>query len=284
FAEMEFLGKGGFGAVYRSRNRLDGQEYAIKKIRLKCPPARGRSRRTTCASSARSRRSREFRTTPTWCGTTTRGKRDRSGDRRTEASTILFIQMQLCSPSNLHKWLQARNGARSVVVDPQTNLQIFRQICSGLAHVHNGGFIHRDIKPANVFLEGDHVFLGDFGLAKDISQRARHGGDQDAEDAREFWNEMTNLTLGVGTLLYASPEQLSRRRYDSKTDIYSLGVLFFELYYPFASAVERVYTLMELRKGVVPHSFRARYPSEWMLLRRMIAHDPKDRPTANEIM
>jgi serine/threonine protein kinase len=65
-----------------------------------------------------------------------------------EASTILFIQMQLCSSFNLHKLLQNRNAARSQV-DTHQNLIIFKQIASGLAHVHNGGFIHRDIKPAN---------------------------------------------------------------------------------------------------------------------------------------
>jgi serine/threonine protein kinase len=178
-----------------------------------------------------------------------------------------------------------------------------------------------------VFLEGEHVFLGDFGLAKDISQRARHHPGE-MEELDPFWEDMVvrkqedgsssdsdgevvlkdgwedtfarklaeeadnpnaqhtqnNLTLGVGTLLYASPEQLARRRYDSKTDIYSLGVLFFELYYPFSTPMERVYTLMELRKGSVPQTFRMRYPSEWNLLRKMIAVDPKERPTANEIL
>lgn len=176
-----------------------------------------------------------------------------------------------------------------------------------------------------VFLENEHVFLGDFGLAKDISQRALHAVEH-PEEMDPFWNDMverkgdgsssesdgdvvlkegweetftrklaeeqdhplnvtqTNLTLGVGTLLYASPEQLSRRRYDAKTDIYSLGVLFFELYFPFTTPVERVYTLMELRKGVVPQQFKQRYPAEWQLLRRMIATDPKERPSALEIL
>jgi PAS domain S-box-containing protein len=69
---------------------------------------------------------------------------------RQPATTVLFIQMQLCAGLNLHKWLQARNGVRPRVrIDRRQNMYIFRQVCQGLAHVHSGGFIHRDIKPAN---------------------------------------------------------------------------------------------------------------------------------------
>jgi serine/threonine protein kinase len=197
-----------------------------------------------------------------------------------------------------------------------------------------------------VFLEGDHVYLGDFGLAKDISQKQAHQGDSDQLDQQDLRAEMTalktlraraealsanpetandsiiqeglddtdvirqlmdqgfisqggrlnyqsptvsaatlaNLTLGVGTLLYASPEQLSRRKYDSKTDIYSLGVLFFELFWPVNGAMERVVTLMELRKGKIPSGFEHRWPKEYLLLQRLIAQDPTARPTAMEIL
>jgi len=197
-----------------------------------------------------------------------------------------------------------------------------------------------------VFLEGDHVYLGDFGLAKDISQKQAHQGDSDQLDVQDLRAEMAalqtlreraealaqnpetannsiiqeglddtdvirqlmdqgfiskggrlsyqsptvsaatlaNLTLGVGTLLYASPEQLSRRKYDAKTDIYSLGVLFFELFWPVAGAMERVVTLMELRKGKIPSGFESRWPKEYQLLQRLIAQDPKARPTAIEIL
>ncbi|KAJ3342743.1 Eukaryotic translation initiation factor 2-alpha kinase [Gonapodya sp. JEL0774] len=256
------------------------------------------------------------------------GARETAQTEQREGSTVLFIQMQLCSSTNLHKWLQARNAQRPrVIIEKRRNERIFRQIVQGLAHVHSSGFIHRDIKPGNVFLqEDDHVLLGDFGLAKDISQKQRHMPETETELVRDLWDEMlqnkeideaekdmlveqvqknggkidetlikklaedghltqtVNLTLGVGTLLYASPEQLSRRRYDSKTDIYSLGVLFFELYWPFSSAMERVMTLMDLRKGVVPEGFKRRWPKEYSVLKRMVAPDPAQRLSALEIL
>jgi PAS domain S-box-containing protein len=213
-------------------------------------------------------------------------------DNGQKRATILFIIMQLCSGTSLHTFLQERNAEPNPVIDRVRNIQIFEQIVRGLMHVHASGFVHRDIKPGNVFLEGTHVFVGDFGLAKDMSKSKGEAVELDSNAIEtdkqlvhvNLSNQSMPLTIGVGTLLYASPEQLNSRKYDSKTDIYSLGVLFFELFHPLSTPMERVNTLLELRKGNVPTSFQKRWPKEHQLLLKMISPDPLERPTAIQIL
>jgi len=222
---------------------------------------------------------------------------DPDTDKTNKRATILFIVMQLCSGTSLHKYLQERNSEPNPVIDRVRNIQIFEQIVRGLMHVHASGFVHRDIKPGNIFLEGTHVFVGDFGLAKDM-RRSKPSSNESTIDLTRtdsidtdkqlvhvnLSNQSMPLTVGVGTLLYASPEQLSCHSYDSKTDIYSLGVLFFELFHPLTSPMERVNTLLELRKGNVPTSFQKRWPNEYDLLMKMIAPEPHSRLTAIQIL
>ena len=86
----------------------------------------------------------------------------------------------------------------------------------------------------------------------------------------------------VGTQLYMSPEQLERKSYDHKVDIYSLGLILFELMVPFSTQMERVQTLSALRKLKFPsHFIRSR---EYKLVLRMLSHKPAQRPETTEII
>ncbi len=102
-------------------------------------------------------------------------------------------------------------------------LQLLRQVCSAVQHAHQKGIIHRDIKPSNVLVEqidGNAVpKVIDFGLAKALAG---------------YLTDKTLITetgKTVGTLIYASPEQAAGRQYDidTRTDVYGLGVLMYEL-------------------------------------------------------
>src|SRR5262249_34482497 len=98
-------------------------------------------------------------------------------------------------------------------------LAIFRQILAGVAHAHGQGIIHRDLKPANVMVTeatgtGDHVRILDFGLAKLAGGTA---------------GDTSHSNLAIGTPSYMAPEQARGGTVDARTDIYSLGVLLFEL-------------------------------------------------------
>ena len=94
---------------------------------------------------------------------------------------------------------------------PEKGLDIARQLCAGLAAAHDVGVLHRDIKPANVMLDGrGRVRLMDFGLAVPV------GGSLIGEIA--------------GTAAYMAPEQLAGDRVTERTDLYALGVVFYEVF------------------------------------------------------
>ncbi|HEY4178636.1 MAG TPA: serine/threonine-protein kinase [Kofleriaceae bacterium] len=102
---------------------------------------------------------------------------------------------------------------------PARAIAIMRQVLSGIAHAHELGIVHRDIKPANIMIShkaglGDHVKILDFGLAR---LQAEQSG--------------TKLTTGivVGTPAYMAPEQIRGQSIDARCDLYSAGVVLFEL-------------------------------------------------------
>jgi serine/threonine-protein kinase PpkA len=97
---------------------------------------------------------------------------------------------------------------------PEQAVDILRQLASALGYAHRQGFIHRDVKPANILFRDDHnAVLSDFGIAK----------------AYEDSVHLTATGLAVGTVLYMSPEQAQGKTLDGRSDLYSLGLLFFEM-------------------------------------------------------
>ena len=93
------------------------------------------------------------------------------------------------------------------------------EVCEGLTKAHDRGIVHRDLKPSNIMLVADgHVKVLDFGLAK----RIHYNEDQTMTD-------LTAAGIVVGTPAYMSPEQLSGRTLDHRSDVFSLGVILFEM-------------------------------------------------------
>lgn len=95
----------------------------------------------------------------------------------------------------------------------------------------------------------------------------------------------TKHTSGIGTSLYASPEQIERGFYNEKTDIFSLGIITFELLTkPFSTQMERAIVLGDVRNGKFPTSFVETWPREAAFIRSCVEHDPAKRPSAMEIL
>ncbi len=135
---------------------------------------------------------------------------------------------------------------------------ILRQISSALGYAHRQGFIHRDIKPANIlFRDDDNAVLADFGIAK----------------AYEDDSHLTATGLAVGTVRYMSPEQAQGEVLDGRSDLYSLGLVFFEMLA--GSRPDR--TLEGYIESLPPHL--SRYQS---ILNKLLARDPNKRFTTAE--
>ncbi|XP_043226395.1 eukaryotic translation initiation factor 2-alpha kinase 1-like [Amphibalanus amphitrite] len=181
-----------------------------------------------------------------------RYRRTLSAPAATAGWLTLYIQMQPCERT-LKDWLHDRNlapppasaaaGDRLSRVDAEGCRRLLRDVLLGLHFIHQRGIIHRDLKPANIFLAfSGRAMIGDFGLA-----RVRAAAGDCAESCGGGSPRPGDQTCGVGTATYASPEQAASGDYDQSTDLYSLGVVLYELFAPFTTAMERSGELRRLR-------------------------------------
>ncbi|KAL0486766.1 translation initiation factor 2-alpha kinase [Acrasis kona] len=198
--------------------------------------------------------------------------------RNLKFEMFLFIQMQLCQQRTLEDWLWNDGRVKEGFVDSRSACRYILQIANGMEHVHEKGLIHRDLKPPNIFLSDDgNIKIGDFGLAKFAFQ-------MDNNLMMQYSESMDNHTCGVGTFLYASPEQLSRKDYDCKSDVFSLGIIFFEMLHPVATRSERAHVLSQVRCGVIPDDMMKKFPKQMKLIQWCVKESCEDRPDMKQVV
>ncbi len=193
---ISLLGKGGMGSVFRAYDRELEEDVALKVLTRE---AFGASDEAIQSLKQEIRVARRI-SHPNVARTHDLG----------EADGIHFLTMEYIAGRTLRELIEGRDP---IALAP--GIQIAKQLCRGLAAVHEAGIIHRDIKPQNIMvLPNGVVKLMDFGIA-----RTAEGSDK-RED-----------TLGLaGTPFYMSPEQASGEELDARSDIYCVGVLLFELF------------------------------------------------------
>ena len=148
-------------------------------------------------------------------------------------------------------------------------LDYFTQICLALKHIHEKKIIHRDLKSGNVFLmKSGLVKLGDFGIAK------------------TFKNTMDKAKTMVGTPYYLSPEIIQGKPYDNKSDIWSLGVLLYEMMtfkMPFEANTLPMLSMKIMRGNYTPPS--SMYTKDLReIVSKCLMVDPSRRPSIREIL
>jgi serine/threonine-protein kinase len=138
-----------------------------------------------------------------------------------EADGVTFIAMEYVEGRTLRQYMKSA----SIPLDEA--LYIALQVASALSEAHAEGIIHRDIKPENIMLRPDgYVKLLDFGLAKLIETRSQ---EQYTMDEAPTLLIQTNPGMLMGTVTYMSPEQARGLEVDGRTDIWSLGVVLYEM-------------------------------------------------------
>jgi predicted ATPase len=185
-----------------------------------------------------------------------------------------YLSMELIEGQTLEEFVGQRRPVEELA-------RMFRQAANALAAAHAAGVVHRDIKPANLMVRADGIIkVLDFGLARQLhAGGARHSATK---------GKSTDPGIRVGTLLYMSPEQARAEPVDTATDVFSLGLVLYELttaQHPFSadSEVEVLHAIVS-HAPVPPSRLNPEIPASLDgLIQGMLAKDPRRRPTAVEV-
>ncbi len=207
FKILSKLGEGGMGVVYRARDENLGREVALKVL----PPE---------SMASEERRLRFLREARTAAAVTHR--HIATIHEVDEADGVVFIAMELVEGDTLTD----RIGGKALSM--RDGLRIAIEIAEALAAAHGGGVIHRDLKPDNVIVGPDgHAKILDFGLAK--PQEDAGASSREAADSQTISADMTREGRVMGTVAYMSPEQARGLQVDSRSDLFSFGIVLYEM-------------------------------------------------------
>ena len=190
---IEELGKGGMGDVYRVLDKKINEEVALKLIK----PAIATDKKII----------ERFRNELKFARKITHKNVCRMYDFN-EEEEILYITMEYVLGDDLKSIIRMMGQ-----LNPGKAISIAKQICEGLAEAHRLGTVHRDLKPRNIMIDKEgNTRIMDFGIARSLKTKGITGtGDM------------------IGTPEYISPEQAEGKEADPRSDIYSLGVIIFEM-------------------------------------------------------
>ncbi|XP_040407483.1 interferon-induced, double-stranded RNA-activated protein kinase isoform X1 [Cygnus olor] len=254
YKNIEPIGEGGFGNVFKATAKTDEITYAVKRVELKMKEKR------EVHGLAGLQHENIVRYYCSWEGldyVTYPDSRQRSRTKR----PCLFIQIEFCEQGTLEDWIENNRRNRRYHERAQNK---FLQILEGVNYIHSKGLIHRDLKPQNIFISrDDKIKIGDFGLVTSVAYET--------------------LTENRGTKSYMAPEQVFDK-YGKEVDIYALGLIWFEILSALASHHEKNMVWHDVRESKFPEDFTERFKTQVPIIRRMLSKDASKRPRASEIL
>ncbi len=189
----EELGEGGMGRVYRALDKKINEEVALKLIR----PEIATDRKTIERFGNEMKMARKIS-----------HKNICRMYHLSEHSGTHYFTMEYVSGEDLKSMMKMTKqlGVGSAI-------NIAKQVCEGLAEAHRLGIVHRDLKPGNIMIDrGGNTRIMDFGIARSLEEK-----------------RITGIGAMIGTPQYMPPEQVEGRKADQRSDIYSLGVILYEM-------------------------------------------------------
>lgn len=266
FNIIDKIDSGGFGSVFKAQRKLDKNIYAIKIINFDDESEDYILREAE--NLARLNHPNIIRYFNSWYENVEFQESHKYieyepdlNEEIPKISKYLFIQMELAD-TNLKNLLPN--------LTLKEKQKYFKEIVLGLDEIHNQGIIHRDLKPSNILIINEKAKIGDFGLSKSIASKSLK--------KITLGEEGTNLTGELGSCLYSSPEQLNGEDYDYRTDIYSLGIILFEMLYEFNTEMEKYIEISNLKKKEFLND------KKLLFIKSLINENYKKRPDIKHIL
>nr|XP_031323244.1 interferon-induced, double-stranded RNA-activated protein kinase [Camelus dromedarius] len=253
FTEVEPIGSGGFGQVFKAKHRIDKKTYVIKRVKYDSEKV---EREVKALATLNHVNIVHYHSC--WDGYDYDPEKSINTSR--SKTRCLFIQMEYCDKGTLEQWIDSRRGKKP---NKRLALEFFEKITAGVHYIHSNQLIHRDLKPSNIFLvDTNQIKIGDFGLVTSLKN----------DNMR---------TTEKGTKRYMSPEQDSSEDYGNEVDIFPLGLILAELLYICPTFLETVKMFENLRDGIFLDVFDNK---EKDLLQKLLSKEPKKRPDTSEIL
>ncbi|KAI0028441.1 kinase-like domain-containing protein [Vararia minispora EC-137] len=282
YEPLDIIGNGSFGVIRKVRRKSDGSIFARKELNFERMNERDRKQIVAEVNILKDLNHDHI---------------VRYIDRHVDRDAgILYIIMEYCGGGDLSAVIKAAQRTGRPIAEEMI-WSYFMQILLALQHCHhpNGHartpsasdsgsitgsnatdgkekraqVLHRDLKPDNVFLnESNLVKLGDFGLSKALPQASL-------------------ASTYVGTPYYMSPEVMQEKTYDSKSDIWSLGCLIYELcalHPPFHEAKTHAQLSILIQNGRIPPLPRGYSQALWSVIKAMLNLNPAMRPSATQLL
>ena len=211
-----------------------------------------------------------------------------------DLSIYFFIQMEFCQQMTLAQYIEDHSSTK---INNKVIYTFTYQLIKSLAKIHSKNIIHANINPENIFvINEDSIKIGDFSSAKDIELKFKKkvskyntnklSLSQSYQNIMELMNNDDNIeTDYIGESLYSSPEQNKGNGVSKKSDIYSVGLVLYEMCQCFPDDEKRNKGINFLKKNkIFGEKFRREYELQCRLILQMIEDDQDKRPSCDELL